>query len=267
MSFLRSDKILLKTPEEIESIRQSALFVSRTLGMIASEIREGVTTAYLDTLAEQYIRDFGGVPSFKGYQGYPATLCTSVNEAVVHGIPNNIPLKSGDIVSVDCGVYYNGFHGDHAYTFTVGEVKPEILRLLKTAKESLYLGIEQAKAGNRIGDISYAIQHYCESRGYSVVRELVGHGVGRNLHEKPDVPNFGKRGSGPLIQEGMVLAIEPMINMGKRNVYQLKDKWTIVTADRRPSAHYEHNIAIIDGKPVILSSFEFIEAALGPRSI
>ncbi len=267
MSFVRSDKIFLKTAEEIEALRQSALFVSRTLGMLAAEIKEGVTTDYLDRKAEEFIRDGGGVPSFKGYQGYPASICASVNEAVVHGIPNNRPLKNGDIVSIDCGIFYNGFHGDHAYTFPIGEVKPEILKLLHITKESLYLGIEQACVGNRIGDISYAIQSHCESKGYSVVRELVGHGLGRNLHERPDIPNWGKRNSGVPIQNGMVLAIEPMINLGKRHVYQLRDRWTVVTSDLKPSAHYEHDVAVVDDKAVILSTFDYIKEVLGDRFI
>jgi methionyl aminopeptidase len=267
MSFVRSEKVILKTAEEIEAIRESALFVSRTLAMLAAEIKEGTTTDYLDRRAEEFIRDGGGVPSFKGYQGYPSSICASVNEAVVHGIPNNKPLKNGDIVSVDCGIFYKGFHGDHAYTFPVGEVKPETLKLLVATKESLYAGIEQAKVGNRIGDVSHTIQKYCEARGYSVVRELVGHGLGRNLHERPDIPNWGKKGSGIAIENGMVLAIEPMINLGRRHVYQLRDRWTVVTSDLRPSAHYEHNIAIVEGNPVILSTFDYIQEVLGDRFI
>jgi methionyl aminopeptidase len=225
-------------------------------------IKPGITTLDLDKKAEEFIRDHGGIPSFKGYHGFPATLCTSVNEEVVHGIPNNKELRDGDIISVDCGVILNGFHGDHAFSFTVGKVADEILKLLKITKESLYLGIEQAKAGNRIGDISFAIQNYVQSHGYSVVRELTGHGLGRNLHEDPAIPNYGKRGRGQVIKNGMVLAIEPMINLGKLDVRQLNDGWTIVTSDGLPSAHFEHDVAVIDGKPVILSTFDYLEEAL-----
>lgn len=261
--------IYLKTREEIELIRESALMVSRTLGLIAAEIKPGVTPLYLDTLAEQYIRDNGGVPAFKGYMGshgpFPATLCISINEAVVHGIPSNKPLIEGDIISVDCGVKKNGFFGDHAYSFGVGEIKPEYQKLLDVTKESLYKGIEQAVAGNRIGDISHAIQHHAEKNGYGVVRELVGHGLGKNLHEEPEVPNYGSRGNGPKLKEGMVLAIEPMINLGKKNIKQLNDGWSIITADGLPSAHFEHDIAIINGKPEILSTFAFVEEALAKK--
>jgi methionyl aminopeptidase len=255
--------IYLKTREEIELMRESALMVSRSLGIIAKEIKPGVEPKYLDKLAEEYIRDNGGVPAFKGYRGFPATLCISVNEAVVHGIPGSKPLKEGDIISVDCGVKKNGFYGDHAYSFAVGKVRPELEKLLKVTKESLYKGIEQAISGNRIGDISYAIQQHAESNGYGVVRELVGHGLGKSLHEDPEVPNYGKRGDGPKLKDGMVLAIEPMINLGKKNIKQLEDGWTIITADGLPSAHFEHDIAIIDGKPEILSSYAYIEEALG----
>ena len=255
--------IYYKSKEEIELVRESAQIVSKTLGMLATEIKPGVTTLYLDKLAENFIRDHGGKPGFLGYNDYPNTLCTSVNDQVVHGIPNEIPLRDGDIVSVDCGVKKNGFFGDHAYTFTVGEVKPEIIKLLKVTKESLYLGIEQIVKGNRIGDVSYAIQAHTEKlHGYGVVRELVGHGVGKNLHESPELPNYGKRGKGPVIKEGLVLAIEPMINLGTQRVKQLSDGWTIVTQDGRPSAHFEHNVAVVDGKPEILSTFTFIEEAL-----
>lgn len=260
--------IYLKTREEIELMRESALMVSRTLAVIAREIKPGVIPAKLDALAEQYIRDNGGVPAFKGYKGprgvpdFPATLCISVNEAVVHGIPGNKPLVDGDIISVDCGVKKNGFFGDHAYTFAVGEVKPEVLKLIEVTKESLYIGIQQMVSGNRIGDISYAIQQHAEKHGFGVVRELVGHGLGKNMHEEPEVPNYGKRGDGPKIKEGMVLAIEPMINMGTKNIRQLNDGWTIITADGKPSAHFEHDVAVVDGKPEILSSYAYIEEAL-----
>lgn len=260
--------IYLKNREEIELMRESALMVSRTLGIIAKEIKPGVIPAKLDKLAEEYIRDNGGVPAFKGYKGprgtpdFPATLCISINEAVVHGIPGNAALKEGDIISVDCGVKKNGFYGDHAYTFGVGEIKPEVKKLLEVTKESLYLGIQQMVSGNRIGDISFAIQQHAEKNGYGVVRELVGHGLGKAMHEEPEVPNYGKRGDGPKIKEGMVLAIEPMINLGTKNIKQLSDGWTIVTADGKPSAHFEHDVAVVDGKPEILSSYAFIEEAL-----
>lgn len=254
--------IYIKTREEIELMRESALTVSRTLGIIAREIKPGVIPLQLDRLAEQFIRDSGGVPAFKGYRGFPATLCISINEAVVHGIPGNKPLKEGDIISVDCGVKKNGFYGDHAYSFAVGEIKPEIKKLLDITKECLYLGIEQARSGNRIGDISFAIQSHAEKNGYGVVRELVGHGLGKSLHEDPEVPNYGKRGDGPKLKDGMVLAIEPMINLGKKNIKQLEDGWTIITADGLPSAHFEHDVAVIDGKPEILSTFAYVEEAL-----
>lgn len=260
--------IYLKNREEIELMRESALMVSRTLGLIAREIRPGAIPAKLDKLAEEYIRDHGGVPAFKGYKGsrgvpdFPATLCISVNEAVVHGIPGNRALRDGDIVSVDCGVKKNGFYGDHAYTFAVGEIAPPVQRLIDVTRECLYLGIEQMVSGNRVGDISYAIQQHAEKNGMGVVRELVGHGLGRSMHEEPEVPNYGKRGDGPKMKEGLVLAIEPMINLGTRNIRQLKDGWTIVTADGKPSAHFEHDVAIVNGKPEILSSYEYIEEAL-----
>ncbi len=255
--------IILKTREEIELMRESALSVSKTLGMLAKEIKPGVTSLYLDKLAEEFIRDNGGEPGFKGLYGFPNTLCMSLNAAVVHGIPTDIPMEEGDIISVDCGVLKNGYYGDHAYTFGVGEIKPEVQKLLDVTKESLYIGIEQFKNGNRIGDISWAIQNHAEKNGYGVVRELVGHGLGKKMHEDPEVPNYGKRGDGPKLKDGMVIAIEPMINMGTRNIKQLKDGWTILTADRKPSAHFEHNVALIDGKPDILSTFKYIEEALG----
>ena len=252
----------LKTVEEIELMRQAALLVSKTLGLVGSQIKEGVTLRHLDKIAEEFIRDSKATPVFKGYNGFPASLCLSLNEAVVHGIPNDTPLKSGDIISVDCGVKKDGFIGDHAYTFCCGDVKPEVQQLVKITKECLYLGIEQTKAGNRVGDISYAIQQHAEKHGYGVVRELVGHGLGRSLHEKPEVPNYGRRGSGPKIQNGLTIAIEPMINLGKKEVTQLNDGWTIVTSDRKPSAHFEHDVAVVNGKPDILSSFRFAEEAM-----
>jgi methionyl aminopeptidase len=251
--------ILLKTREEIELMRISAQLVSKTLGMLAAEIRPGITTMYLDRLAENFIRDHKAKPGFLGLYDFPNTLCISVNEMVVHGIPNNKPLIEGDIVSIDCGVLLNGFYGDQAYTFPVGDIKPEVNQLLEVTKRSLYLGIEQLVAGNRIGDVSHAIQSYTEKHGYGVVRELVGHGLGRKMHESPEVPNYGRKGSGPMIKNGLVVAIEPMINLGTRRVKQLKDGWTIVTQDSKPSAHYEHNVAVIDGKPEILTTFSFVE--------
>lgn len=255
--------IIPKTAEEIELMRQSALMVSKTLGMIATEIKEGITTLQLDNLAEEFIRDNGATPGFKGLYGCPSTLLTSVNEQVVHGLPTNRPIENGDIVSVDCGVLMNEFYGDHAYTFEIGEVKPETKKLLQVTKESLYIGIREFKAGNRVEDVGNAIQKYTESFGYGVVRELVGHGLGRKMHEAPEMPNYGKRGKGKLFIEGMVVAIEPMINMGTKNIKTLKDGWTIVTRDNKPSAHFEHNVALVNGKPELLSTFQYIYDALG----
>lgn len=254
--------VKLKSREEIELMRQSAQLVSKTLGMLATEIRPGITTLYLDNLAETYIRDHQAIPGFLGLYDFPNSLCISVNEQVVHGIPNKKPLIDGDIVSIDCGVLKNGYYGDHAYTFGVGKIAPEVKELLEVTKNSLYLGIEQMVSGNRIGDISFAIQKYTERHGYGVVRELVGHGLGQEMHESPEVPNYGKRGRGPVIKNGLVLAIEPMINLGTRKVKQLSDGWTIITADGKPSAHFEHNVAVVDGKPDILSTFDYIEEAL-----
>jgi methionyl aminopeptidase len=244
-------------------MRQSALLVSKTLGMIATEIKEGVTTLELDKKAEQFIRDNGGIPGFLGLYGCPSTLLTSVNEQVVHGLPTNRPIEDGDIVSVDCGVLMNEFYGDHAYTFEIGNVAPETKKLLQVTKESLYIGIREFKAGNRVEDVGNAIQKYTESFSYGVVRELVGHGLGKKMHEAPEMPNYGKRGRGKLFIEGMVVAIEPMINMGTKNIKTLKDGWTIVTADKKPSAHFEHNAALVNGKPELLSTFQFIYNALG----
>lgn len=257
--------IYYKTKEEIELIRHSSLLVGKTLAEVAKVIKPGITTAELDKIAEQFILDNGGIPSFKGYSGFPASLCISVNSVVVHGIPGKYALKDGDIVSVDCGVYMKKFHGDSAYTFAVGTVKPEVLRLLKVTKECLYKGIECSVSGKRLGDISHIIQEHAESNGYSVVRELVGHGVGKNLHEAPEVPNYGKRGSGPVLQEGLVIAIEPMINMGKKTVKTESDGWTIRTQDNMPSAHFEHTVAIKEGKADILSTFEYIEEVLNEK--
>lgn len=255
-----------KTPEEIELLRQSALLVSKTLGMLASEIRPGVSSLHLDGLAEAFIRDHGGEPGFLGMYDFPNTLNMSPNAQVVHGIPTDEPLMDGDIISVDCGVLMNGYYGDHAYTFEVGDVDPATKKLLQVTKEALYKGIAEFKLGNRVGDVGYAIQNYCESHGYGIVRELVGHGIGRKLHEAPEMPNYGKRGRGKKFVEGLVVAIEPMINMGTKRIRQLKDGWTILTADGQPSAHFEHNVAIINGKPQLLSTFQYIYDALGIKS-
>ncbi|MEQ9302878.1 MAG: type I methionyl aminopeptidase [Marinoscillum sp.] len=251
-----------KTKEEIELMRESALIVSKTLGLMAEHIKPGITPLDLDKIAEEFIRDQGAVPGFLGLYDYPNTIITSVNEQVVHGLPTNRPLQEGDIVGLDCGALKNGFYGDHAYTFAVGEIREEVKQLLRVTKESLYKGIEQTVAGNRIGDIGYAIQSYTESFGYGVVRELVGHGLGKKMHESPEVPNYGKRGRGSKLKEGLVIAIEPMINLGTRRVIQLSDGWTIVTADKQPSAHFEHDVAIVDGKPEVLSTYKYIEEAL-----
>ncbi|HZJ37312.1 MAG TPA: type I methionyl aminopeptidase [Gillisia sp.] len=258
--------IILKSREEIELMRESALVVSRTLGMLASEVKPGVTTLRLDELAEEHIREQGAVPGFLGMYGFPNSLCVSPNAQVVHGIPNKTPLVEGDIISIDCGSVKNGFYGDHAYTFPVGEVTPETKELLKITKESLYIGIAEFKIGNRVGDVGYAIQKYCEDHGYGVVRELVGHGLGRKMHEDPEMPNYGHRGRGKKFIEGMVVAIEPMVNQGTKNIKQLKDGWTILTADNKPSAHFEHDVAIIDGKPELLSTFKYVYEALGIES-
>ena len=259
--------IFYKTGEEIELIRNSSLLVGKTLAELAKIIRPGVTTLDLDNVAEEFIRDHGASPGFLGYGGFPNTLCTSVNEAVVHGIPNKTPLKDGDIVSVDCGVLMNEFYGDSAYTFEVGEVSADIKKLLEVTKACLNLAVEQTKSGNRIGDIGFSVQNHAEKNGYGVVRELVGHGLGRGLHEKPEVPNYGKKGRGHKMKPGLVLAIEPMINLGKKEVTQLSDGWTIVTKDGLPSAHFEHDVAISkDGTPQVLSSFEEIEKVLNNKS-
>lgn len=257
---------IIKTPEEVEIQRHSALMVSATLTEVAKMLKPGITTLSIDQLAEQFIRDNGGVPSFLGYGGpknaYPYSLCISVNEAVVHGFPNNRELREGDIVSIDCGVYKNKFHGDHAYTFIIGEVEQKILDLVRITKESLYKGIEQAIVGKKIGDIGWAIEeHTAKKHGYGVVRELVGHGVGRQMHEDPQVPNYGKRGYGKKLLENMVLAIEPMINLGTRKIYTADDGWTIVTEDGLPSVHFEHDICVKKNKADILSDYTEIEKA------
>ena len=256
--------IFLQTEDQIELMRKANLLVGRTLAEIGKVIRPGVTTKELDKIADEYIRDNGAIPTFKGFPNpygpaFPAAICTSVNEQVVHGVPNDEPLKEGDIVSVDCGTLLDGFNGDSCYTFMVGEVSEEVRTLLRVTKESLYLGIENALAGRRIGDIGYAIQQHCEGHGFGVVREFVGHGIGREMHEDPAVPNYGRRGNGTMMKNGLCIAIEPMITMGTREVYLMPDKWTVVTRDGKPAAHFEHTIAIHHGKADILSSFEEIE--------
>lgn len=259
--------IFLKTDEEIELMRIANRLVGMTLGEVAKHIKPGVTTLHLNKIAEEFIRSHGAIPSFLGYNGFPASLCISVNENVVHGFPSEYVMKEGDVVSVDCGTEINGFCGDSAYTFCVGEVAEDVKTLLRTTKESLYKGIEKAIEGNRVGDIGDAVQTYCEKRGYTVVRELVGHGIGRKMHESPEVPNYGKRGTGPLLKKGMCIAIEPMINMGSKNVVFEKDGWTVRTKDRKPSAHFEHTVAIRQGKADILSTFEFVESVLGDKAV
>lgn len=256
--------IFLKTEDEIELMREANLLVGRTLAEVGKAIKPGVTTKELDKIADEFIRDHGAVPTFKGFPNpygpeFPASICTSVNEQVVHGVPSDEPLKDGDIVSIDCGTLLNGYNGDSCYTFMVGEVKEEVKELLRVTKESLYKAIEVACTGKRIGDIGYTVQQHCESHGYGVVREFVGHGIGKEMHEDPAVPNFGKRGNGKQIQNGLCIAIEPMITMGTPKVYLMPDKWTIITQDRKPAAHFEHSIAIHHGKADILSSFEEIE--------
>ena len=258
--------IIPKSKEEIELMREAALVVSKTLGMLASEVKPGVTTLYLDKLAEEFIRDYQAIPGFLGLYDFPNTLCMSPNAQIVHGIPNDNPLQNGDIISIDCGAIKNEYYGDHAYTFAVGQIKPEVEKLLKITKESLYVGIRELKVGKRVGDVGFAIQQYCESHGYGVVRELVGHGLGKTMHEDPEMPNYGRRGRGKKFVEGMTVAIEPMINMGTKNIEQLKDGWTILTKDRKPSAHFEHDIAIVNGKPELLSTFAYIYKALGIES-
>lgn len=251
--------IYYKSEDDIELIRESAKILSKAHGEIAAEIKPGVATRKLDALAESYIMDYGGVPSFKNYNGFPFSLCISMNENVVHGFPSEYELQEGDIVSIDCGVFYKGFHSDCAYTYPVGEVSTEIEALLKVTKESLYIGIEKAVRGNRVGDIGNSIQTYVEKYGYSVVRELVGHGLGRSLHESPEVPNYGKSGRGAKLKPGLVIAIEPMINLGGKNVVQEADGWTIRTTDRKPSAHFEHTIVILRDKTEILTTHKYLE--------
>ena len=257
--------VYLKTEEEIDLIRESSLLVGKTLAEVAKWVEPGVTPLELDRVAETFIRDHGAVPGFKGYNGFPNTLCTSINDQVVHGIPSNSPLRNGDIISVDCGVIKNEFYGDVAYTFSVGLISDKLRHLLETTKECLELGVKEAIVGNRIGDIGQAVQSHAEAKGYGVVRELVGHGLGKSLHEAPEVPNYGKRGKGLKLKKGMVLAIEPMINMGKRHIKQDKDGWTIVTADSKPSAHYEHNIVVREKNVEVLSTHKYIEEVLNEK--
>jgi methionyl aminopeptidase len=254
-----SKMMFLKSEEEVLLIKESAQVLGKTHAEVAKWIKPGVTTKQLDKIADEYIRDNKGIPSFKGYNGFPASLCISLNETVVHGFPSQYVLKEGDVISIDCGVKLHGFHSDSAYTYPVGTVSTEAMNLLKRTKQSLYLGIEQAVEGKSVGDIGFAIQSYVERFGYGVVRELVGHGVGRNLHESPEVPNYGKKGQGPKLKEGIVIAIEPMITLGKRTVVQEKDGWTIRTADRKPAAHFEHTVLVRKGKAEILTTFKYIE--------
>lgn len=264
--------VFLKTEDEIELLRQSNLLVGKTLAELAKIIKPGVTTKELDKVAEEFIRDHGAEPTFKGFpnpygSAFPASICTSVNEQVVHGIPSDVVLRDGDIVSVDCGTYMNGFCGDSAYTFCVGDVDEEVLNLLRTTKEALYLGIQNAVQGKRLGDIGYSIQQHCENNSYGVVREFVGHGIGKKMHEDPQVPNYGKRGTGAMLKQGMCIAIEPMITLGERQIVMERDGWTVRTRDRKVAAHFEHTVAVRSGKADILSSFQFIEEVLGDKAI
>ncbi|MCU0352154.1 MAG: type I methionyl aminopeptidase [Cytophagales bacterium] len=262
---LKKKAFYLKTKEEIELIRTSGDLLGKAHAEVAKLVEPGVTTARLNAKAEEYIQDHGGWPSFKNFNGFPAGLCVSVNEKVVHGIPGAYELREGDIISVDCGVLLNGFHSDSAYTYAVGEVVPRVRELLEVTKKSLEIAIDSVTSGMRIGDIGFAIQQYVSKFGFSIVRELVGHGVGKHLHEEPEVPNYGKRGQGVRLQEGMVLAIEPMINLGSRNVVQERDNWTIRTSDRKPSAHFEHTVALNNGKADVLTTFAYIEEVLNVK--
>ncbi|WP_300935782.1 MULTISPECIES: type I methionyl aminopeptidase [Muribaculaceae] len=259
--------IYLKTPEEIEKMQAACTLVSRTLGEVAKCVAPGVTTRHLDNVAREFMRDNGGKPACLGYGGFPATLCIEVNETVVHGFPSGYELREGDIIGIDTVVELDGYNGDMCYTFPVGEVAPEVMQLLRTTKESLYKGIEAAQEGRRIGDIANAVQTYCERRGYTVVREMCGHGIGRKMHEDPEVPNYGRRGCGPVLKKGMCICIEPMINMGSRNIVIGSDGWQCRTKDRKPSAHYEHTITIEPEGPRILTTFDYIKEALGDRFI
>lgn len=262
---VKKKDVFYKTPEEIALIKRNGDILGRCHAHIARSVRPGVSILTLNRMAESFIRDHGAIPSFLGYNGFPTALCTSVNETVVHGIPDNYKLRNGDIISIDCGVFKDNLHADSAYTYTVGKVKPSVLTLLKKTKECLFLGIDQAKKNNRVGNISFAIQKHAEQHGYSVVRELTGHGVGRFLHENPEVPNYGRRQDGITLKNNLVLAIEPMINLGKKRVFTEKDGWTVRAADRKPSAHFEHTIAIKDNKPQILTTFKYIEAVLAKQ--
>lgn len=254
-----------KTDEEIELMKQSNLLVTNVLAEVAKLIQPGITTNYLDRVAEDFIRAHGGIPGFLGYNGYPKTLCTSINSQVVHGIPNDTELKDGDVVSVDCGAILNGYYGDCAYTFEVGEVNDTVRKLLKVTKECLFVGAEKAIVGNRMGDVSFAVQEHAERNGFSVVREMVGHGIGRKLHEKPEVPNYGKKGTGPKLSKNLTICIEPMINMGSKNIVQERDGWTVRTSDHKPSAHFELPVAVKEGAPLFLSSFKEIEEVLNKK--
>lgn len=259
--------MVVKTTEEVELLRENAIIVSKTLAEVAKHIKPGVKTITLDEIAEDFIRREGAVPGFKGYRGFPGTLCVSVNEEVVHGIPGERVLINGDIVSIDCGCIKHGYYGDSAYTFPVGEVKPEVMDLLRRTKESLFRALNAAQTGKRVGDISASVQEYVESFGYSVVRELVGHGLGTQLHEKPDIPNYGRKGSGTKLPDGLVICIEPMINLGTKNIVQAADGWTIRTSDRQPSAHYELTVIVRKDTADVLSTFSYIEEVLGPEMI
>jgi methionyl aminopeptidase len=254
--------VFYKTDEEIDLIKESGVLLGKTHAEVAKLIKPGIKTSELDERAYEFITDNGGKPSFKGYNGFPYSLCISVNENIVHGMPGGYVMQEGDIVSIDCGVLLNGFHSDSAYTYGVGNISKEVANLLKVTKDSLFIGINATVSGNRIGDIGFAIQQYVESEGFSVVRELVGHGIGKDLHEGPEVPNYGKRGKGLKLQDGIVLAIEPMVNMGKKNIVQEKDGWTVRTADRKPSAHFEHTVALRNGKAEVLTTFKYIEEIL-----
>ncbi len=264
--------VYLKTDDEVELLREANLLVGKTLGELAKVIKPGVTTKELDNVAEEFIRDHGATPTFKGFPNpyggpFPSSICTSINDQVVHGVPDDTILKDGDIVSIDCGTFLNGYCGDSCYTFTVGEIDEDVRKLLTTTKEALYKGIEQAVVGHRLGDISYAVQMHCQNNGYGVVREFVGHGIGKEMHEEPQVPNYGRRGNGMLLKSGLCIAIEPMITMGAKDIYLTEDRWTVKTKDHKPAAHYEHSVCVRKGKADILSSFEFIEEVLKEKSI
>lgn len=259
--------IYLKTPEEIEKMKAASLLISKTFGEIAGWMKSGVTTNKLDSIAREFIRDNGGKPACLGYGGFPATLCIEVNETVVHGFPSNYSMREGDIVGIDTVVELDGFNADMCYTFPIGEIDDKVMALCQTTKASLYKGIEACREGKRIGDIANAVQQYCESRGYSVVREMCGHGIGRKMHEDPEIPNYGRRGTGPLIKNGMCLCIEPMINLGSKNITISEDGWQCRTRDRKPSAHYEHTVTIQNNETIILTTFDYIQEVLGDRFI